>query len=81
MGVWRPDTQSLPRLEAELYEAGGQCLDLLLQLDEVPLHILLQHHQTFSVPKLVGRHINCLSNVFTALATRHVIIELLRELH
>ena len=70
VGVWSPDSHPLSRLEAELYEAGGQGLDLLLQLAEVPLHILLHHHQTLSVAKLVSRHINCLSNVFTALATK-----------
>ena len=45
-------------------------LDLRLQLGEVPLDVLLQHHQALAVAKLVGGNVNSLSKVLTSPKTR-----------
>ena len=58
MGVWAPYSKSFSRFESEFNETGSKSLNLLLKLAEVPLHILLHHHQTLSVPKCVRRHVN-----------------------
>ena len=58
MGVWAPYSKSFSRFEPEFNETGSKSLNLLLKLAEVPLHILLHHHQTLSVPKCVRRHVN-----------------------